>query len=284
MKTGELLRRTRLERELSIGQVARDLYIQEKYIQALEEGNYEIIPGETYQRAYFRKYAEYLGLAELFERLAKSDTLTDEITVEDEDSVLGGEWDAARWRRVGLKAVLIIIILVFTGLSINKCSGRQAAQLSDPRVDSTQQTLEVVPPDEAFTNWEIPNTSTASPENTPSISGSGAHKLVLTAIGQCWVTLKTRDDTLFNNVMLAGDVREFSNDLGFHLRAGAPENLYVRFDDEDIKWGERQTEMLLPEGFTLSDDQPEPEESTPEEPEDPENVIDTPGTDPPTEG
>jgi len=284
MKTGELLRRTRLERELSIGQVARDLYIQEKYIQALEEGNYEIIPGETYQRAYFRKYAEYLGLAELFERLAKSDTLTDDIPEEDGDSILGGEWDAARKRRVSIKIGLVIIILVFSGLSINKCSGRQALQITDPRVDSTQQTLEVVPPDEAFTNWEIPNASTASPENTLSIGDSGAHKLALTAIGQCWVTLKTRDGTLFNNVMLAGDVREFSDVLGFHLRAGAPENLLVKFDNKKIEWGDRQVEMLLPEGFTLSDNEPEPEETTPEEPETPEGGAEAPAPDPPTEG
>jgi len=265
MKTGELLRRTRLDRGLSLAQVARDLYVQEKYIQALEEGNYEVIPGETYQRAYFKKYAEYLDLSDLFNRLASSDNPEDDLPHAENDSVFGGEWDSARWIRFLLRIALFVIIIVFASLIIKHCTADQPVQPEDPRVPSTQQTVEVVPPDEVLNNWEIPNTATTPP---PSINEDLAHRIVLIATGRCWVTLNTRDGNLFYDDMYAGDTLEFSDFIGFHLSVGAPEKLDVKFNGELIEWGEGQMEMYLPEGFML--DEEEPEDSEPEESDEPD--------------
>jgi len=276
MKTGELLRRTRMERGLSIGQVAHDLYIQEKYIQALEDGNYEVIPGETYQRAYFKKYADYLGLAELFDRLAKSPDPSAELDSEADEAVLGGEWDTGRWTRVLVKVGLIVVILaVFFSLSKSKCSPDAPVVSEDPRVESTQQTIEVIPSEEAFNSWEIPGSSTPA-EGSETINEDLAHRLDLIAHGQCWVTLKTRDDELYNGGMVAGDDLHFSDFIGFYLRAGAPEKLEVKLNGELIEWEERQTEMYLPEGVIIFDDQETSAEENTEGTEGTENPIEDP--------
>jgi cytoskeleton protein RodZ len=60
---GVRLRKVRIERGLSIEEVARQLRLSPRVISALEEGAYERLPSPTYVRGYLRSYAMLLGLA-----------------------------------------------------------------------------------------------------------------------------------------------------------------------------------------------------------------------------
>ncbi|UOY90721.1 DUF4115 domain-containing protein [Bacillus glycinifermentans] len=58
--------------------------IQKRYLTALEEGNYDVIPGKFYVRAFIKQYAEAVGLnsEELFEEFKKDipDSYNDEVS------------------------------------------------------------------------------------------------------------------------------------------------------------------------------------------------------------
>ena len=56
------LREARLRGGYSLGDAARVLRIQERYLQALEEGRFEDIPGTTYTLGFLRSYAGFLAL------------------------------------------------------------------------------------------------------------------------------------------------------------------------------------------------------------------------------
>jgi cytoskeleton protein RodZ len=56
------LREARSERQLSVERVAAALHLSPRQIVALEEDDYESLPGATYVRGYLRSYAHYLGL------------------------------------------------------------------------------------------------------------------------------------------------------------------------------------------------------------------------------
>ena len=58
----QLLRRTREHYEQSLRDVAGGLRIRYVYLQAIEEGRYDDLPGPTYAIGFIRTYAEYLGL------------------------------------------------------------------------------------------------------------------------------------------------------------------------------------------------------------------------------
>ena len=58
----EALRDARLRGGYSVGDAARVLRIQEHYLQALEEGRFDQIPGTTYALGFLRSYAGFLGL------------------------------------------------------------------------------------------------------------------------------------------------------------------------------------------------------------------------------
>jgi len=60
---GELLRDAREQRGLSARQLADELHLDLKVIQALEANDFEAIGPAVYTKGYLRKYAEVLGLA-----------------------------------------------------------------------------------------------------------------------------------------------------------------------------------------------------------------------------
>ncbi|WP_251441217.1 helix-turn-helix domain-containing protein [Veillonella intestinalis] len=59
---GEELRRERNRRGLTIKDVEQVLHIRGAYLEAIEEDNYKIIPGDVYVKGFIGNYADLLGL------------------------------------------------------------------------------------------------------------------------------------------------------------------------------------------------------------------------------
>lgn len=59
---GNVLREARQAKGLSIEDIQDLTKIQKRYLEAIEEGNYEILPGQFYVRAFIRQYAETVGV------------------------------------------------------------------------------------------------------------------------------------------------------------------------------------------------------------------------------
>jgi cytoskeleton protein RodZ len=59
---GQLLREAREQKGVSLEQVEEATRIRQKFLQALEEGDYGALPAETYVKGFLRTYATYLGL------------------------------------------------------------------------------------------------------------------------------------------------------------------------------------------------------------------------------
>jgi cytoskeleton protein RodZ len=59
---GQTLREARLRRQLDISTVEERTKIRAKYLRALENEEWELLPGTTYARTFLRGYAEFLGL------------------------------------------------------------------------------------------------------------------------------------------------------------------------------------------------------------------------------
>ena len=56
------LKTIRLEKRLSIDDLSDELKISKKFILALEEGDYDSLPGPTYVKGYIRAYSRNLGI------------------------------------------------------------------------------------------------------------------------------------------------------------------------------------------------------------------------------
>jgi cytoskeleton protein RodZ len=59
---GNSLREARVRRGIDFAQAEAAIKIRGKYLRALEDDQFELLPAETYVKGFLRTYAEYLGL------------------------------------------------------------------------------------------------------------------------------------------------------------------------------------------------------------------------------
>ena len=59
---GNSLREARLRQQLDFLQAEQATKIRGKYLRALEEEQFDVLPSQTYVKGFLRNYAEYLGL------------------------------------------------------------------------------------------------------------------------------------------------------------------------------------------------------------------------------
>ncbi|MFC5463696.1 helix-turn-helix domain-containing protein [Lederbergia graminis] len=77
---GSRLRMAREEKSLTLDELQNITRIQKRYLVAIEEGKYEILPGKFYARAFIKQYAEAVGLEPeiLFDEYRNEIPLTNE--------------------------------------------------------------------------------------------------------------------------------------------------------------------------------------------------------------
>src|SRR3990170_7990543 len=59
---GESLREARMRARIDISEVEAETKIRAKYLRALENEEWDLLPGPTYVRSFLRTYADALGL------------------------------------------------------------------------------------------------------------------------------------------------------------------------------------------------------------------------------
>src|SRR4051794_3172921 len=59
---GDTLREARIRQQIDITEVEERTKIRAKYLRALENEEFHLLPGSTFVRSFLRTYAEYLGL------------------------------------------------------------------------------------------------------------------------------------------------------------------------------------------------------------------------------
>ncbi|HEU4326971.1 MAG TPA: RodZ domain-containing protein [Roseiflexaceae bacterium] len=80
---GERLRTARESQGISLAQAAAETRILQRYLVALEDSDYQHLPGDVYARGFIRNYANYLGISpeELIDLYRRERGVTDPIRV-----------------------------------------------------------------------------------------------------------------------------------------------------------------------------------------------------------
>ncbi len=124
---GNSLREARVRRGIEFAQAELATKIRGKYLRALEEEHFEVLPAETYVKGFLRTYAEYLGLdGQLY-----VDEYNSRFVIGEEQSEARARRSAARPQRrnrrietnVVLVALAAIAILTVIVISAWKASG-----------------------------------------------------------------------------------------------------------------------------------------------------------------
>lgn len=108
MEIGKILKEAREEKNITLDNLQETTKIQKRYLVAIEEGNFHILPGTFYARAFIKEYATAVGLDpnELLE------TYQDELpSPEDRDTVQYTRMQRSRRRSGAAKSPAILSVL-----------------------------------------------------------------------------------------------------------------------------------------------------------------------------
>ena len=109
---GKTLADRRASRSLSLEKVMQSTKIRLPYLQAIERGEWNELPGEVYVRGFVRRYAQYLGLDgdKLMEPYLKSNDSPEPESKPRSVSLPSSGSDASRiqWQWIVLGGILLI--------------------------------------------------------------------------------------------------------------------------------------------------------------------------------
>ena len=118
---GNVLKSERERQKKPLKEVARKLKVNIKYLEAIEDDDYSVLPAEVFARSYIRLYADELALdssklLELFENIGK-EPAPEEPKPQEQETVLPASADTQQksFRPLLILAAagLLILILVF---------------------------------------------------------------------------------------------------------------------------------------------------------------------------
>lgn len=240
MQIGEALRNARNEKGYSLKYLEEATKIRAKYLEALENENFDILPGPVYAKAFLRTYAKYLELdteeimAEYNGLSNNNDTQppaeeTKHIDLEQSSAV------AKRWKYV-VAGLAIVSLFAFNAI-YNKSQGRDIK----PELPKTAQ--------------KQPNTQEPSPGNlkTPSKDTNNEKdqgvRVVLKVNDQqqSWMQVEADGNTVFSGLVGPGEMKDFKAQEKIFLHVGNAGAVEVNVNGKNLgRLGENGKVVKIP--------------------------------------
>src|SRR5574343_773803 len=232
-QVGEQLRQAREARGLQIGDIAQTLKLGARQVEALESGNWQHLPGQTFIRGFVRNYARLVQV-DSAPLMLQLDTVlekpADNLTIQDTRPASMPHVGNAGTRRdravVLIGAVLVVLatliyFLVPAGIgplrdgmqSLLEAVSRKEAPASTPATPATEP---VFPPGatpqqimnpQALTSAETPSSATASKADAASADSQGvvAPQMRFLFDKESWLEVRDRDNkVVFSQRLPAG--------------------------------------------------------------------------------
>jgi Helix-turn-helix domain len=213
---GTSLREARLRQGLDFPELEQATKIRGKYLRALEDEQFDLLPAQTYVKGFLRSYAEYLGLdGQLY-----VDEYNSRYVVGEEDAPFRARRTAPgpRSPRIQSRVVLLTLlgIAVVTALVI----------VAWTRGNPQQQNV-----------VGLTSSSGTAPTTTPAVPHKPARvRLVVWArLGSSWLRVQRGSRVLFQNWLDLGQTRVFTG-RSLRLEARTPDALSLRLNGKKVSF------------------------------------------------
>jgi cytoskeleton protein RodZ len=225
---GATLREARVRKRLTLQQVEDDTKIRVKYLQAMENEEFDALPGATYAKGFLRGYATYLGL--------DPEIILDEYRSRHRPPADKGPFSGSSTlrprqhrRRSGLAFVAVVAVLILALIYVVGLRGNHGS--AGPKVNPS-----VLSPSPS------PSGSTQRPTGTPSASHSvaaGQSAIRIIASAACYVEVRKLSATgapIFQATMAKG-ASKFLTPRGTVaiVVGGNPSSLTLIVNDQPVR-------------------------------------------------
>jgi len=224
---GDSLREARTRRGLTAADVHKAIRIRERYLTALEEERWDMLPGEAYSKGFLRTYSEHLGLdSQLYideynARIARNDE-------EGPPLVAHPSVDGRHMQRGALAALAGVLVV-----------GAAVAGLAAWRLGGTTHGTprNAAPPSGVGSVAAAAPPPAATPKPTPAAAATPTFTSISATRGRSWLIVRAGGPNgivLFEGVLEQGQAKRFPVTSRLWLRMGRPRALDITLAGKQI--------------------------------------------------
>ncbi|HEU4942232.1 MAG TPA: RodZ domain-containing protein [Gaiellaceae bacterium] len=224
---GNSLREARLRQGLDFPEVEQATKIRGKYLRALEDEQFDILPGQTYVKGFLRTYSEYLGLdGQLY-----VDEYNSRYIPGDEETPLRAQNKSTVGRNPRVESSVVLVALAAIGIltALVVVAWRFGSDTPDTAI-----------PD--FSSQPPAATRAKEPAKKPARRPARLAKLTITgALGDSWVEVHAGSAAgreLYRGTLEAGSTIRF-NQRRVHVVVGRPRNLRFKVNGRVVEVSDR---------------------------------------------
>jgi len=239
LSLGQSLREARKARGLSLDLAEEETKIRKKYLAALEEEQYHVLPGRVYAKAFLRTYARFLGLdvdSVMAEFQAQNPLEAREAAAENGPSVPVEERKKSVIRSLLLLAGVIVLLVTFNSLYGAVRGGWSVSEEPSGPDIGVQNPLPVEPE--------------PVPVEEPPAVAEGLDLVLQVVGGSCWMRVAVDGEQAFEGTVPAGQALSFEADEAISLRLGNAGAVLVQLNGEDLGYLGQRGEVVSRE-FTV---------------------------------
>jgi len=252
---GEKLKKAREEKGLTLKDVQEKIKIRTRYLEAIEEEKFEVIPGQAYAKAFIKGYANYLGLdaEELineFEQKIEEERLKNEAS---ETEVESKGFDFLHNKVVLSSLIIVVVLMVMTFIiysifllndsrnEINSLDNNNYAV----QVNGDVNEGEIIENNKHTAEQTVLNQQETNEGEAQTIIEEENEKaeqktIKIIASERTWIQVLVDGEEKFEGIMEAGDTEVFSGTKNLQMKIGNAIGITLEKGDEILgPWGER---------------------------------------------
>ena len=224
-KIGKVFKVARNELGLSKVEVSNAAFINIRYINAIESGDYSIFPSESFAKAYFIKYQDFLSIECEFPPIYESNNRQDEI-IKKSIAKINPSF-------IPIIRVVVIVFTIFLSLYIINVSFSTETKDNDSSlVKETIPNNELNKIDEAINLNNLTETPLNIIKDKPLINFS--NKLIFSFFDECWIEIYSFDELIINKLFKYGDSFEVEIERPFKIVVGNAEAIEASYNGNNI--------------------------------------------------
>jgi len=222
---GGSLREARLKRNLTPADVQKAIRIRDRYLQALEEERWELLPGDAYVKGFLRTYADYLGL----DGSLYVEEYNSRFSQPDEQPLLVPERFArtgSLWGGVGFLRPLVavgVIVAIVAAVAAWQLSGSSGSEQGSPPPTTS-------PPTTTASHHTAPKKTQHHKRHVSAPLPS--HAVLVASRGNSWLLVRSGSasgPTVYEGTLLQGKTLTVNLASGqVWIRVGDPPSLDIR--------------------------------------------------------
>jgi len=224
---GELLKQGRLKQRLSIAECAKRTHIASRYIEALEDERWTVLPSESHRLGFLKLYSRFLGVPvdDVLTRYGQKtpEEPADKHSPKEKPHPIGsGEprthltpaIHSRGWSPSSIPQVigLAILVLIFAWVLYHTVS---------PRLDQSQM---------PWTRRRNHNQSRLVTSSTVAT----VQKVRLTAQADSWLRVTAKNELLFEGILPGGGVKEWTGTGPFQFKIGNIRSVSLFWNDQPV--------------------------------------------------